>query len=213
MNGANNSDASGKAVPYLCLVVEKKRIPDFFPLFQKGVAVRAHTGCSITTFLREQLGVSPDAIERIQSIFLDGSAVDDLDSAMIRDGSVLALSAAMPGLVGATMRRGGRYSSFRSGVTHRETGSQCTSGEAFVQVKLFNLLMAELGPDLLARGIYVTAPDFRDFLAGRSGDFLRGWMEVSLEGKPVDAGSLNGTSWLDRTDRIFLSVSGRTGEK
>jgi hypothetical protein len=126
---------------------------------------------------------------------------------------VLALSAAMPGLVGATMRRGGRYSSFRSSVTHRETGSQCVSGKGFVQVKLFNLLMAELGPDMLARGIYMTASDLRDFLACRSGDFRQGWMQVILDGKPVDAGSLKDASWLDRSDRIFLSVTGRTGEE
>ncbi|HTR44143.1 MAG TPA: hypothetical protein VMH06_00425, partial [Thermodesulfovibrionales bacterium] len=185
----------------------------FFPLFQQGVAVSARTGCSIAAFLREQLGVSPGAFEKIQSIFLDGSAVDELDSAIIKDGSVLALSAAMPGLVGATMRRGGRYSSFRSGVTHRETEGQCASGEGFVQVKLFNLLMAELGPGLLAKGIYVTSSDLRDFLAARSGDFRRGWMQVILDGKSIEAGSLNDTSWLDRSDRIFLSVTGRTGEE
>jgi len=206
------SDAYGNIFPQLCFVVETKRIPDFFPLLQRGVEVRVNTGCSIMAFLREELKVGTGAIEKIQSIFLDGSAVDDLDSAIVRDGSVLALSAAMPGLVGATMRRGGRYSSFRSAVTYRETETQCVSGEGFVQVKLFNLLMAELGPELLARGIYVAFSDLTEFLSGLSAEFRQGSGQILLDGTPVDAASLNGAAWLPRSDRIFLSVSSPKGD-
>lgn len=193
--------------PHLCLVATADMISRFFPLLQRGVMVRVRVGCSVRKFLSDEIGVSPEALERIQSIFLDGGPVDDLDSAMIRDGSSLALSAAMPGLVGATMRRGGAYSSFRSTITHRETGAPCASGSGFVQVKLFNLMTGELGPGLLAKGIFVTSSEFRDFLAGQDADFWLGCRDAFLDGRPVEAGALKDGSWLSGHDRIFLSIT------
>lgn len=45
--------------------------------------------------------------ERIQTLLLNGLAVDDPDTAVLESGARLALSAAMPGVLGATLRRGG----------------------------------------------------------------------------------------------------------
>ena len=64
----------------------------------------------------------------------------------------LALSAAMPGLVGATLRRGGTYAAMRAAITRAaERGAAAAREEPLVRVKLFNLLIDELGPLLLAR--------------------------------------------------------------
>lgn len=169
--------------------------------------IKARVSCSVTRFLREQIGLSLETIETIQSIFLDGSPVDDLDSAIIKDGSRLALSAAMPGLVGATMRRKGVYSSFRSTITHRETGTQHVSREGFVRMKLFNLLMAELGPGFLKKGIFVRSSDLADFLAEQPGDFWLGFRQVLVDRKPVEIRSLEENAWLSQHDRVFLSVA------
>jgi hypothetical protein len=96
----------------MCL--EDELIPRFFQLLQQGFAVKVQAGCSVKTLLCEQLGLSPEYLEeRIQTIFLDGRPVDDVNSAIIEDGSTLALSAAMPGLAGATLRKGGYYAPMR----------------------------------------------------------------------------------------------------
>ena len=104
--------------------VDNARVPCFFLLLQQGVRVRRRVGCRLAAFLREELGAGQETIGRIQSIFLDGRPVDDIAATLVLDGSTLALSAALPGLVGATLRRGGTYSSFRSGITHREGGAR-----------------------------------------------------------------------------------------
>jgi hypothetical protein len=187
--------------------VDGPLVSNFFLLLQQGVTIRSRTGCSVAAFLREELGAGIETIEKIQSVFLDGSAVDDLESAVIKDGSALALSAAMPGLVGATLRRGGAYSSFRSAITYHETEKECVKGEGLVQIKIFNLLMAELGPGLLERGVVISSEDFVLFASGQSKDFWQGCRRITLDGKPLVSGQLPDSAWLSGKGQIILSVS------
>ncbi|MCP4349944.1 MAG: endonuclease/exonuclease/phosphatase family protein [Desulfobacterales bacterium] len=61
--------------------------------------LKVQVGCSIRSLLCKQTDVASDYVdERISTVFLDGKPVDDVDSAIVKNGSVLALSAAMPGL-------------------------------------------------------------------------------------------------------------------
>ena len=193
--------------PHLAFIVDEPLVSHFFLLLQSGVTVRSRTGCSVGVFLREEIKAGSDTIEKIQSIILDGKPVDDLESAFIKDGSTLALSAAMPGLVGATLRRGGTYSSFRSAITYHETDEKVLPGEGSVHVKLFNLLMAELGPALLRKGVIITSGDLLVFVAGQSEDFWQGCRRITIDGKPLDAGELQDTAWLSGKGQVFLSVS------
>jgi len=193
--------------PRITFDVEGPFVSHFFLLLQQGVTIRSRSGCSVAAFLREEIGADSKTIEKIQSVILDGSPVDDLESAMIKDGSVLALSAAMPGLVGATLRRGGTYSSLRNVITYHETQEECVRGEGLVQIKVFNLLMAELGPGLLQRGVVISSEDFILFAAGQSQDFWRGCRRISLDGEPLAAGELPDSTWLSGKGQVFLSVS------
>ena len=206
MDCQENRDAGDDAGPRLCFSLRGALITRFFPLLQQGVMVRTGVGCSVKLFLSEELGLSDKTIEDIQSLFLDGRPVDDLEAAVIKDGSVLALSAAMPGLVGATLRRGGTYSSFRNTITYRETSDHCSSGEGLVQVKVFNLLMAGIGPGLLGRGVYVRSVDMADFLGALPQDFWAACDGIFINGKPVTPEVLKGNAWTGGHDRVMLSI-------
>ncbi len=192
--------------PRITFDVDGPFVSNFFLLLQQGVTIRARTGWSVAAFLREELAAGIETIEKIQSVILDGSAVDDLESAVIKDGSVLALSAAMPGLVGATLRRGGAYSSFRSAITYRETQQECVKGEGLVQIKVFNLLMAVLGPYLLQRGVVINSQDFLRFVTGQSQDFWQGCRRITLDGKPLVTGQLPDPAWLSGKEHILLGI-------
>ena len=137
------------------LRLPRDELSRFKDLLQRGVALHADGGQSAHAFLVEGLGVPADYVkERITTVFLDGQVVDDLEDAVLRDGSLLALSAAMPGLVGATLRKSGYYAAMRAAITHAaERGDRSASGGGTVRVKLFNLLLEELGPVLLSHGV------------------------------------------------------------
>ncbi len=125
----------------------------FFPLLQQGVEVEVETGCTLKQLLIEQFGIPADYIaSRITTLFLNNRAVDDAATAMVHDGAVLALSGAMPGLVGATMRSGGFYAAMRGAMTYHNEAELPTHRQGRIRLKLFNLLLDELGPRVLGRG-------------------------------------------------------------
>lgn len=194
-----------QSLPHLDLIVDRPLLSEFFLLLQHGVVIRCRVSCSVAAFLREELRAGEATLSKIQSIILDGKAVDDIETALVKDGSVLALSAAMPGLVGATLRRGGAYSSFRNAITYHEKAETCGVKEGSVRIKLFNLLMAEMGPGLLQRGISVKAEDLLSFMAGLSQDFWKGCRRTELDNKPVDLRKLKDS--LTAGDEILLSIS------
>ncbi len=177
----------------------------FAPLFSKGVGVRARTGCSIEDFVCGQLGISPEYLEeRIQTIFLDGKPVDDYRKARVEDGSLLALSAAMPGLVGAVMRRGGYFASLRQSITYRADSSKTSVREGLVTVKLFNLTVRELGPLLLQHGLLIEAGDLIDVLTRFEASFREGCQSARYDGEAVDRETL--LTRLANEDIVHLRI-------
>lgn len=180
MMEATRSDA----LPALGLTVPAERVACFFPLLQKGFVIRARLGSPVRAFLREELDLSDAIIEaRIQTVFLDGKPVDDIDRALLGEGSTLALAPAMPGLMGAMLRRGGYYAPMRSGITHRDGLAPQGAGEGHITVKLFGTALRELGPALLARGVVVDGGDLAQLLAGLPDD---------CRGDPGDSSGLRG---------------------
>ncbi len=186
-----------------------EQLSSFFPLLQQGFNVRARVGCGIRELLCSQFGIDPDYLkQRITTIFLNGRPVDDSEASRVADGATLALSAAMPGLVGATMRRGGYYAAMRGAITHHESADGAEEKYGNIRIKLFNLLMAELGPGFLRQGIIVPPVVLVDFLAAQAPDFWEGWREILLNGKPVAPGILNSRAWLAQGEEaIELSVT------
>jgi hypothetical protein len=155
----------------LSMAVPADRIACFFPLLQKGFALDVPLGRPIRSLLRDELGLSGEYIEtRIQTVFLDGKPVDDIDTALVRDGATLALAPAMPGLMGAMLRRGGYYAPMRSGITHRVDSASQAIGKGAIIVKLFGMALRELGPQFLARGVGVDAGDLAQVIRGMPED-------------------------------------------
>jgi hypothetical protein len=189
----------------LHIVVKSEMVPRFFSLFQKGVWIRGKVGSSIFSFLSHECGISRDYIEeRIQTIFLDGKVVDDLHTSTIKDGSALTLSAAMPGLLGATLRKGGYYSVFRSHISAHEKGDTVKAGEANVKLKLFNLILKELGPGLLREGIEVLRQDLHRLIEGFTKTGLSGIKTVTLNGLDLDIARLSLRK--GRSERVLLNL-------
>ena len=192
------------AATVLALVVRPETVRRFLGLFTAGVSLPITTGSTLQATVCEQLGVSEAYFEdRIQTIFLNYKAVDAPEKARIEDGAIIALSAAMPGLVGATMRRAGTYAALRSSISFRETGGAVQAREGRITLKLLNMVGRELGPAFLANGVYLTGEQLADLFAGGP-DLKDGCREVRLDGAAVDWEQLGAQDWSGR--RVLLKV-------
>jgi hypothetical protein len=193
----------------LWLNLDADRISLFFPLLQQGVQIKTRLGCSIKNFLCSGLGIAPDYVEdRIRTVFLDGKAVDDLDSAIMKEGSTLSLSAAMPGLVGSTFKRGSHLAMFRSTVTHqKDVPDPASAGDGFVILKLFNLTVRELGPAILSGGIWLKPQVLQNFLKEQPDDFRTACKSVKKDGKAADQNQVPELKWPEETAFVLLTVN------
>jgi hypothetical protein len=187
------------------MTVEPELVSRFFTLFQKGVFIRGKIGSSVFSFLSNECGISRDYIEkRIQTLFLDGKVVDDLHTLKIEDGSVLSLSAAMPGLLGATLRKGGYYAVFRRHISANEKIGRPLVREATVRLKLFNLVLKDLGPGLLREGIGVQKQDLLKMVEGITKAGLSGIRRITLNGLDIDTHQLSHREW--DSERVWLKL-------
>ena len=165
------------------ITVAKGFIRWFSSFFIEGVSLPVNTGGTLKEVICDQLGVAEGYFEeRIQTIFLNFKAVDKPEKALVKDGAIIALSAAMPGLVGATMRKGGTYAVLRSSISFSETDGMVEQHRGWITLKLLNMVARELGPLFLAKGVYVADEKVVSFLKARGDEFENQRCEVSING-------------------------------
>ena len=198
-SGANPSEAN------LRLVVGKDLMPSFLRLLAQGFIVMARGSISIKELLCRQFGIPDEYVdERIQTIFLDGKAVDNISSTLVKDGSTLALSAAMPGLVGAMFRKGGYYATMRAQISHPKEDIKGNDQTAKLRLKLFNLTAKEIGPIFLEQGIWISGTDFENILINYRHDFKTECRLAEINNKKLSIEKLFKIDWQKRV--VFLRV-------
>lgn len=140
-------------------VTIEKGVPGTITLLQKGVGIKAVAGMSIREFMEEAIGLTSDYAEhRVRTIFLNSSPVDDIDGVKIKDGDMVSLSGALPGICGIAMGRDTVISPFRTEISAKASDA-VREGEAVIFLKLFNLVASEAGTGLLHKGVIVEAKD------------------------------------------------------
>ena len=189
----------------ISLAVKPDRMSLFSPLLGQGFTLKIQAGISVRDLLCRQIGVSDDYLDqRIQTIFLDGKVVDNVDTAVIRQGSALALSAALPGLAGATLRRGGAYASMRSQISHKNNTVDDSSENGTVMLKLFNLVALELGPMFLKQGIWIDGKNLENFFQRIPDFFWDGCLTVEIDGSSQDVREIPLKEWKQK--QVFLKL-------
>ena len=191
---------------HLGLNITVKSSSCFFNMLSAGFLVTAKAGCSINDFLGQNYGISEAYIDdRIQTIFLNGKAVDDSRTAMLQEGATLALSAAMPGMVGSTLRKGGVFSGMRSQISHVTDTPADGDRQIRIKLKLFNLIAKELGSAFLQKGVYLEGNTFHDFLQRNAEALKTTCLAISLNDAEAEVDGLLKMNW--KNTELFLRVT------
>jgi hypothetical protein len=192
----------------LSLEIGGALLPRFFYLLQQGFVVTAETGCSIKDLLCQQMGIDKNYLrDRIQTLFLNGMPVDDFEKAFIQGDATLALSGAMPGLVGAVLRSGGILAAMRNTISYSGGQTPGQKHQARVTIKLFNLILKELGPLFLANGVLIPSEKFQDFILRNLADLKTASSSVRLNKQQIKVADLKNLDWKD--PEIFLQATAR----
>lgn len=201
------------ATPEVFLVWQRPPLPWLLPLLQQGFEVQITTNSTVWSVLCRDLGLPPEYVEtRIQTVFIDGQPVDSLDQGRVAAGATLALSAAMPGLVGAILRRGSFYAAMRREITYRDEEQDSPAEPGLINLKLFNLLAAELGPHLAARGIWLPCRRWKEFLEYCPPDSWAGLLLIRWNGREVSLAELMAASRSLTAERLHLVVQAREAD-
>jgi hypothetical protein len=200
-----NKGPDQTAAAHLLICVDARLIPRFLKLLERGFKVKIAASLSIRELLCHDFGISDEYVEnRIQTIFLDGRPVDNVNTAWVENGSKLALSAAMPGLVGATFRKGGFYASLRDTISYKKAENSVFKGAGEIILKLFNMVAKELGPELLAKGIRIEGNALQDFVSRNAADLKTACTSIQLNDTEIDADKLKEIKWQDQ--EVFVQV-------
>jgi hypothetical protein len=199
-------EPSQKQITAVSLTVEKEKVPAFHPLLARGFIVKTRVGCSVKTLICSCLGLSADYLEqRLQTIFLDGKAVDDIETTVVRQGATMALSAAMPGLAGATLRRGSAYAAMRNQITYQKETCGESTKDGTICLKLFNLVAADIGQSFLEKGILTSGKYLQDLFRSAPDKIISGVRSGEVDGVRMSADRIVSTDW--EQTQVFLKLT------
>lgn len=183
--------------------VKPRNLPLFTTVLQSGIEVSAESGTSLGRFLGDFPGFTAEYLaDVVQTIFLNGTAVDDLTIPLSGARPTLALSAAMPGLAGAIFRKNSFHAALRTETGSRTSGPQ-QNDTITVTLKLFNSIARDRGEELLQRGVCLQTDILVDFLARRP-NLQQDIRSIRLNDKSIDQTALN--RMPAEHDRIYLTI-------
>jgi len=179
----------------------------FRPELQKGFYISSHQGSTVFTFLTGSCGISENYIsEKVKTVLIDGGPVDDIFNIEIKEGGVCAVSGAMPGIVGAMMRIGSPYAAMRESITARPRRSSETGKEIVVELKLFNVVLSDMGLYFLKKGILLGRKRVYDFFKKNGDELYSVCREVMLNGLPVENRKIMEDKFSGISELVILKV-------
>jgi len=185
-------------------------LPGLQALLAKGFLVQTRIGGTLSDLLCDQLGIDAGYLKnRVQTLFLNNSPVDDVETTIVADGDVVALSAAMPGLAGATLRKGGFYARLRHGISHQvKDGKKIEQHVGIVTIRLFNVVAKELGPVFLEKGVMVHGRALQSFLKMAAPVLTSPAYTLSMDGEEIAMQVILEKDWLNQTIRLTIEIVG-----
>jgi len=192
------------ALPKLTLTVHHQDLPFYTTLLQSGVEIKGSSNETMAQFLNRLPGFTMDYVsDTVQTLFLNGTAVDDLTTLLGTGTPVLAISAAMPGLAGAIFRRNSFHAALRTS-TENVIATGKKPETIFVTLKLFNSIALERGTELFEMGLRIKTLSFTNFLAKRGTLFER-IIQAKLSNKLVNKEDLD--MLLAGKEKINLKIT------
>lgn len=193
-------------IPCLDLLVPRGALARYTSLLQAGIINTTAPTTTVGAFLASLPGFSENYINtRIETIFLNGLPLDDLTTVIKGPLAVLAVSGAMPGLAGAILRKNSFHAHLRTTTPHSSPSSPAhhTDRPTTLLLKVFNVIAAERGPDLLNKGCTMNSDSILAFFAYRP-DIHQDIIDLKCDGNNFPFRDLH--QLLQNNEQVFLRI-------
>ncbi len=140
--------------PRLDILIPADTINQYTTLLQAGILEERNASTTVGELLASWPGFTMQYIrERIETIFLNGLPIDNLET-IINGPSpvVLAISAVMPGLAGAIFRKNSFHAALRTATSDSLTVRALSTEKIIIRLKFFNSIATEKGGAILHNG-------------------------------------------------------------
>jgi hypothetical protein len=185
------------------LTVAAEKLPLFTTVLQSGIEIMTPAGSSLGQFLSALPGFTAEYLANVvQTIFHNGTAIDDLTTLLCGEKPVVALSAAMPGLAGAIFRKNSFHKALRSETKNAQPKTQATQPLA-VTLKLFNVIALDRGQELFAMGVSLPSEVLVSFFNKRPA-LLQGILAAQVDGKRTGVAVM--LQLLTQSAKIHLKI-------
>ena len=133
--------------------------------------------------------------------------MDDEETATVKNGTTIALSIALGGVLGMSLRKGGLLASYRSTITHQEKETtEIIPTEGMVTIKLFNQLAGELGPLFLKKGLWLKKDDAKAILKNRFDKLRSLIINIEKDGLEITPDQLSNLNWSEVPEKVLLKA-------
>lgn len=179
----------------------------FMPELQMGFYITSIEGKSIYSFLTDTCRMSESYIsQKVKTVLLNGGPVDNIFNTGIKEGDTIAVSGAMPGIVGAMMRMGSPYAAMRESITVRPGKALSQGKEIVVLLKLFNVILSDMGPGFLEEGVLLERERVSGLLKEHGDEIDAGCSELLSNDSPADKNVLTGEISGGISELVILRI-------
>ncbi len=151
----------------LTFTVEDQMLINFTTLLQSGIGFQCMKNEPLGAFLLHLADFDTAYLSHtVQTIFLDGNAIDDFTTPLSAPHHTVALSAAMPGLAGAIFRKNSLFATLRIR-SDKKNAAEKSDDKVQVSLKLFNKIAIEKGEKFLTEGFFYSGKNLLNFFSIR----------------------------------------------
>ncbi len=191
-------------IPRLELRIPVDATKKYTTILQTGILEERNASTSIGDFLASLPGFTRQYVrERIETIFLNGLPVDDLETILSGPSPVLAISAAMPGLAGAIFRKNSFHAPLRTTAPAPLPVNAQPTEKIMIRLKMFNVIASEKGGALRQNGCVLPSNSVLRFIGYRP-QLFSNLLTLRCDDIPVGLDDLD--SILHTSATIFLRI-------
>jgi hypothetical protein len=191
-------------IPRLELLIPADTTKKYTTLLQAGILEARSAPTTVGELLASLPGFTMQYIrERIETIFLNGLPVDDLETKINGPSPVLAISAVMPGLAGAIFRKNSFHAALRTSTSDSLADKLPSTEKITIRLKFFNIIATERGGTIFHNGCLMKSESVLKFINYRRHLFSH-LLSLHCDDTPVGLDDLG--SILHSSETVFLRI-------